>query len=107
MVTLLFWQNGHTFSCKKPSIIQSPINTAEFFGPLVTVLTGVHCIIIIIISIIIIFVIIFMLLYPFLAQGILLFAGHKWQPILQSYQWLKLNLPVKILPGYTLHVKNN
>ena len=85
-------------------MIQSPINTAEFFGPLVTVLTGVHCIIIIII---IIFIIIFMLLYPFLAQGILLFAGHKWQPILQSYQWLKLNLPVKILPGCTLHVKNN
>ena len=81
MVTLLFWQNGHTFSCKKPSIIQSPINTAEFFGPLVTVFTGVHCIIIIII-----FIIIFMLLYPFLAQGILLFAGHKWQPIWQSYQ---------------------
>ena len=79
MVTLLFWQNGHTFSCKKPSIIQSPINTAEFFGPLVTLLTGVHCIIIIII-------IIFMLMCPFLAQGILLFAGHKWQPILQSYQ---------------------
>ena len=37
-----FWppsKNRHTFSCKK-----TLINTANFFGPLVTVLTGFHCI---------------------------------------------------------------
>ena len=37
------WQNGHTFSCKtKPSVIRSPVNTAIFFSPLVTVSTGYH-----------------------------------------------------------------
>ena len=38
-------QNDHTFSCKKTSLIRSPINTANFFTPLVimTVLTGFHC----------------------------------------------------------------
>ena len=36
------WQNGH--SCKKkPSLIRSPVNVANFFFPLVTVLTGLHC----------------------------------------------------------------
>ena len=37
-----FWppsKNCHTFSCKK-----TLVNTANFFGPLVTVLTGFHCI---------------------------------------------------------------
>ena len=28
---------------KKPSLIRSPVNMANFFGPLVTVLTGLHC----------------------------------------------------------------
>ena len=40
------WQKGHTFLVKKKnprSIIQSPVNTANFFGLLVTVLTGFHC----------------------------------------------------------------
>ena len=27
-------QNGHTFSRKKPSLIRSPINTANFFWPI-------------------------------------------------------------------------
>ena len=37
-------QNDHTFSCKKTSLIRSPVNTANFFAPLVTVvLTGFHC----------------------------------------------------------------
>ena len=36
------WQNGH--SCKKkPSLIRSPVNVANFFCPLVTILTGLHC----------------------------------------------------------------
>ena len=35
--------NGHTFSCKKPSLIRSLVNTSNFFVPLVTVLTGFHC----------------------------------------------------------------
>ena len=37
-----FWpcgKNRHTFSCKKKTLF----NTAKFFGPLVTVLTGFHC----------------------------------------------------------------
>ena len=37
-------KNGHKFSCtKKTSLLRSPIKTANFFGPLVTVLTGLHC----------------------------------------------------------------
>ena len=37
-------QNDHTFSCKKTPLIRSPVNTANFFAPLVTVvLTGFHC----------------------------------------------------------------
>ena len=41
---LATWQNGHTFSGKKkPSLIWSPINKANFSGPLLTVLTGFHC----------------------------------------------------------------
>ena len=37
-------KNGHKFSCKKrPSLLRSPIKTAIFFCPLVTVLTGLHC----------------------------------------------------------------
>ena len=36
----LFWPPGYTFSCKKTFV-----NTVtRFFGPLVTVLTGFHCI---------------------------------------------------------------
>ena len=27
-------QNDHTFSCKKPSLIRSPANTAKFFWPI-------------------------------------------------------------------------
>ena len=27
-------QNGHTFSCKKPSLIQSPVEMAKFFWPI-------------------------------------------------------------------------
>ena len=43
-VCLATWQNGHTFSCKKKtSLIRSSVNTANFFGPSVTVLTGFHC----------------------------------------------------------------
>ena len=39
---LAAWQKGHTFLVKKNprSIIRSPVNTANFFGLLVTVLTG-------------------------------------------------------------------
>ena len=40
---LASWQNGHTFSWKKTSLIRSPVNTAKVFGPLVTALTGFHC----------------------------------------------------------------
>lgn len=43
-----FWPPGKTaihFPVKKkPSLIRSPVNKANFFGPLVTVLTGFHCI---------------------------------------------------------------
>ena len=40
---LAAWQNSHKFlSWKKPLLIRSPINTANFVGPLVTVLTGFH-----------------------------------------------------------------
>ena len=43
-VFLVAWQNGHTSSLKKkPSLIQSPVNTANCFGLSVTVLTGFHC----------------------------------------------------------------
>ena len=34
--------NGHTFSCKKPSLIRSLVNTANFFVPLVIVLMRFH-----------------------------------------------------------------
>ena len=40
---LVALQNDHTFSCKKTSLIRSPVNMANFFPPLVTVLTGFHC----------------------------------------------------------------
>ena len=42
---LAAWQNGQTFFCKKkkPSLIRSPVDTANFFGPLVTVSTQFHC----------------------------------------------------------------
>ena len=41
---IVCWQNGHTFSGekKKPSLIRSPLIRPNFFGPLVTVLTGLH-----------------------------------------------------------------
>ena len=32
------------FLVKKPLLIRSPVNKANFFGPLMTVLTGFHCI---------------------------------------------------------------
>ena len=35
--------NGHTFSCKKPSLIRSLVNTANFFVPFVIVLMGFYC----------------------------------------------------------------
>ena len=42
-----FWPPGKTainfLVQKKPSLLRSPIKTANFFGPLVTVLTGLHC----------------------------------------------------------------
>ena len=46
-----FWpperQNGHTFSCKKKTLVNTvtPEYGQIFFGPLVSVLTGFHCII--------------------------------------------------------------
>ena len=35
------WKNGHTFSCKKPSLIRSPLNTAKFVWPIGDRINGV------------------------------------------------------------------
>ena len=41
-VFLAAWQNGHTFSCKKkPLLIRSSVNTANFFGPIGERINGV------------------------------------------------------------------
>ena len=34
------WQNGPTFSCKKPSLIWSPINMAKIFWPIADCING-------------------------------------------------------------------
>ena len=47
---LAAWKNGHTLfldpTKKKKNLVNTvaPFNTANFFGQLVTVLTGFHCI---------------------------------------------------------------
>ena len=35
------WKNGHTFSCKKPSLIRSPLNKAKFVWPVGDRINGV------------------------------------------------------------------
>ena len=42
--TTIHFLVGKSKKQKKTSLIWSPVNTANFFGPLVTVLTGFHCI---------------------------------------------------------------
>ena len=38
---LAAWQNGHAFSCKKSSLMRSPLNTAKLFCPIGDRINGV------------------------------------------------------------------